>query len=37
MPDATNPDVVSIVFVVKPPNLPDTTLTLNAEVTFRNR
>jgi prepilin-type N-terminal cleavage/methylation domain-containing protein len=36
-PDATNPDVVSIVFVVKPPNLPDTTLTLNAEVAFRNR
>jgi prepilin-type N-terminal cleavage/methylation domain-containing protein len=36
-PDATNPDLVSIVFVVKPPNLPDTTLTLNAEVTFRNR
>jgi prepilin-type N-terminal cleavage/methylation domain-containing protein len=35
-PDATSPDVVSIVFVVKPPNLPDTTLTLNAEVTFRN-
>jgi prepilin-type N-terminal cleavage/methylation domain-containing protein len=36
-PDAQFPDVVSIVFVVKPPNLPDTTLTLNAEVTFRNR
>jgi prepilin-type N-terminal cleavage/methylation domain-containing protein len=36
-PDATAPDVVSIVFVVEPPNLPDTTLTLNAEITFRNR
>lgn len=35
-PDPTNPDVVSIVFVVKPPNLPDTKLTLNADVTFRN-
>ena len=36
-PDALAPDVVSIVFAIKPQNLPDTELVLNAEITFRNR
>jgi hypothetical protein len=36
-PDASAPDVVMITFAVVPSNRPDTTLTLNAEVTFRNR
>ena len=36
-PDATAPDVVTITFQTKPSNLPDTTLTLDAEITFRNR
>jgi Tfp pilus assembly protein PilV len=35
-PDANVPTLVSVVFAVKPPNLPDTTLTLEAEVRFRN-
>ena len=34
-PDA--PNIVKIVFAVKPSNLPDTELTLDAEVQFRNR
>ena len=36
-PDAAAPNVVSILFVVKPSNLPNTTLTLTAEIEFRNR
>jgi prepilin-type N-terminal cleavage/methylation domain-containing protein len=36
-PDATAPNMVAVVFVVKPSNLPDTTLTLNAEIELRNR
>ena len=36
-PDALSPNMVAVVFVVKPSNLPDTTLTLNAEIEFRNR
>jgi prepilin-type N-terminal cleavage/methylation domain-containing protein len=35
-PDASAPNMVAIVFVVKPSNLPNTTLTLNAEVELRN-
>lgn len=36
-PDATSPNLVTITFQTKPSNLPDTTLTLEAEITFRNR
>lgn len=36
-PDALAPNMVAVVLVVKPSNLPDTTLTLNAEIELRNR
>ena len=35
--DAESPDTVKVELVVKPSNLPDTTLTLNSEVELRNR
>jgi prepilin-type N-terminal cleavage/methylation domain-containing protein len=36
LPDAIAPGIVKITLVVKPSNLPDTTLTLSSEVEFRN-
>jgi prepilin-type N-terminal cleavage/methylation domain-containing protein len=36
-PDASAPSIVSILLVVKPSNLPNTTLTLNSEIELRNR
>ena len=36
-PDTLAPEVVKIVLVVTPSNLPDTTLTLDSEVRLRNR
>ena len=35
-PDATTPNLVSIALAVKPSNLPETTLELTSEITFRN-
>ncbi|MGQ0825741.1 MAG: PulJ/GspJ family protein [Actinomycetota bacterium] len=36
-PDAVTPNMVAIVLSVQPANLPETTLTLDAEIEFRNR